>query len=288
MTARATSKRKYTKRTPKMPPAAAGPAFNTADEPISAMDEPNPGLEDAAEAAAPDPLASLLADPRLAAMLDKLVAERAAQMLAPATAAPSLDGSAFAELAKTLGHMIEVNAQQQPGYIKPLPAEEVDRRLAGRIEMEALLRDYETRGLAPLWSVGRGGFFECANVQEFKQDDRIRTYLPPTEDMIPENEFAANVHRAMMQHLGAKTPDIGDLVAQRQRESRLPPIVTGALQPARGPGLVEVVGKAPPAPRRRVMGTIQEERINVDMADRVRNAGGAAGAPVGPSFAEAG
>ena len=238
------------------------------------------GVEDEAEAA-PDPLAALLADPRMAALLDAAVAARIAQMGA-VTPAAGLDASAFADLASTLKHMVEINAIQQPGYMKPLPAEEVDRRTAGKVEMFALLKHYREIGLAPAWIVGEEGFFECNNAEEFKPGAKIRMFMPPPEDFIPDNEAAAKVMAAQMQWLGGPTPDIGETVeaAERAAIAKQGPIVTGSMQPMRARGAVELVEDAPlkaPPSRKRVMGTITPERRDVSVAERL-------GAPQGPTY----
>ena len=238
-----------------------------------------------ADEAGPDQLEALLADPRMAALLDAAVAQRMAQMgVAGSANGGSLDNGALVAFTETIRHLINTNAEQQPGYIKPLPAEEVDRRTAGRVEMFALLKRYEEMGLAPAWIVGEGGFFECANAQEFKHLDKIRMYLPAPEDFMPDNEPAAKVHAAMMQWLGGRTPHISETVAEFEQSRKVHaqgPIITGAMQPSRAPSAVELVEPAPVTPvpsRKRVMGTITPERHDISMADRA--SGGLAQGPV--------
>ena len=276
------ARRKYTRRTPKasMPQAADATVALTDEElGIGIEDEP---------ARIPDPLEALLADPRMSKLLDAAVAARIAQMGMGATPQPAsagLDNGALVAFTETIRHLIDTNAQQQPGYIKPLPAEEVDRRAAGRIEMFALLKRYEQMGLAPAWIVGDGGFFECNNAQQFKPGAKIRMYLPPPEDFLPDNEPAAEVHRAQLQWLGGRTPHISETVADFESSRAAAahgPLVTGAMQPARPAGPVELVEDAPlkPAPsRKRVMGTIAPERRDVSLADRA-----AGGLAQGPTF----
>lgn len=267
------TQRKPVRRTPKTQTAPSGPEFPT-DEDLGI------GVDD--DTAEPDALGALLNDPRMAKLLDAAVAQRMAQLGGQSDPAPQSE--AFGAFTQTLKHLIDSNAMQQPGYIKPLPADEIDRRLAGKVEMEALLQDYEKRGFAPLWTVGEGGFFECTNALEFPPGSRIRTYLPPAEDFIPENEPAHAVHAAMMQWLGGRTPGIGEQVeAAMKAANNQAPLVTGTLQADRGPGPVELV-EAPspsgPPNRRRAMGTITPERREVSLADRV-------GTPIGPAFADA-
>lgn len=271
------TKRKYVRRTPKpMPTTAASLSETPTDAELGIGEE-----DDVSDA---DQLSELLANPLLAKLIDAAVAQRLGQMQAPAGV--SLDASAFADLAATLKHMVQVNAVQQPGYIKPLPVEEVDRRAAAHVEMWALIKRYEEMALAPAYVVGEGGFFECSNALEFREGDKIRTFLPPAEDFIPDNEPAAKIHAAFMRSIGGSTPEIGEQVRQAQINAKLPPLVTGVAETAAKRGPVELVERpdAPTMaarPRRRSMGSIVPERREVSMAESL------GGAPVGPAFAEA-
>ena len=257
------------------------------------------GEDDAEESAADagdGSFEALLNDPRMAKLLDAAVAARMAQMGVGANGG-SMSSDTLTAFTETIRHLIDTQAEQRPGYIKPLPAAEVDRRAAGFVEMNALLRDYQAkddeltrRGLtpihAPLWTVGEGGFFECTHAQEFEPGARIRTYLPPPEDFIPENESASKVQAAVFQWLGDRTPHIGDQLEAAQRAAKaLPPLVMSGPDAAPPRGLVELVD--PPKTtantrRRRAMGTIVPEGREISLAER------AAGGPVGPSFQNVG
>jgi hypothetical protein len=108
---------------------------------------------------------------------------------------------------------------------------------------------------------------------------QLRTYLPPVEDFIPENEAAINVMDAHRRWLGVATPHIGEQVEAFMREQKnAPPLVSSAATPMGGPSKVEIVKPPPEAgPRtRRVMGTITPERHNIGLAER-------AAGPVGPT-----
>lgn len=231
-------------------------------------------------------LAALLANPALAKLIDEAVAARVAQLAGPAVIAASPQTDAFTAAIEMMKHMIDAQSEQLPGYIKPLPAEELDRRASGRVEMFALLEDYERRGMAPLWTVGESGFVECTNMQEFNEGEQIRTYLPPVEDFIPENEAAEKVHAAMMRWLGGATPEIGEQVKQAHLNSKLPPLITGSMEPDRRASPVERVqsttGAAPvkAGAKRRTMGTIVPERRDVTPGAR-------SGEATGPAFTEA-
>lgn len=237
------------------------------------------GVED--EAPAPvDQMSALLADPRMAAMLDQLVAQRVAQMTVAASA-PSESG-AMAELAKTLGRMIELQAIQQPGYQKPLSAEEMESRLAGKVQMDSLMAHYRNIGLTPKYTVGDGGFFECTNAIEIAPGSEVRTFLPPPEDFIAENEPAIEIMAAQRKWLGVATAHIGDQVEAAMKAAKGPMFIDNVPTAAAKPGLVEIT-KQPPekaSKTRRSMGSIVREPVEITMAER-------AAGPQGPVFADA-
>lgn len=218
-------------------------------------------------------LSAMMADPKFATIIDAAVQARLASMGGGAPAAPMSRSEDFAAFTETLKHILSVQAMQQPGYIKPLPAEEIDRRAAGYVEMCALLKQYEAAGVAPEYVVGEGGFFECMNAIQFLPGQRIRTYLPPPESFQPQNKQAEAVMAAMFQWIGGATPGIGELVEAAQRDSKVP-LVTGAMQPVNRPSRVELVDNIRvDVSRKRVAGSIVPERRGVG-----------AGEPTGPIF----
>jgi hypothetical protein len=238
------------------------------------------GKEDAAPSGAAD-LAALLQNPLLKQLVDAAVAERMSQLAAPQL--PN-DSSAFSDLAASLKHMVEINHMQQPGYIKPLAVDEIDRRAQGAVDMWALLKQFEAEGRAPLYTVGENGFFECSEAQEFGDGEQLRTFLPPPVDFTPENDEAEAVHEAMMRWIGGENPDIGQRLRDAQLDAKLPPLVGGTPKANIGNSPVIRVQRAPemsrPArPSRRTMGTVVPE-------PRGRSVPGAApeAAPQGPTF----
>jgi hypothetical protein len=161
--------------------------------------------------------------------------------------------------------MIEVSQAQQPGYIKPLPAHEVDRRSNAYVEMKALLKRYEQEGNAPLYTLGEGGMFECTNAVEYRPFSKIRTFLPPPEDAIPENEAAKRVHEQMIIWIGGHTPDIGDQIEKAMREAHQAPLVSSSIAPTAPRGPITLVEDAPTPDKasmrpRRQAGTLVTER----------------------------
>jgi hypothetical protein len=248
------------------------------------------GEEDAGSAG--DALAALMANPALAALIDQAVSARLAQMAAPQPAAP-ITGEAFGNLAEALKRMIENQQMQQAGYIKPLPLEEVERRASGKVEMDALLRKYEADGTPPLYAVGELGFFECTNAIELTEGQQLRTYLYPCEDFEPRNEEARKVHAAMMQWIGGPSPEIGERVKQAHLDAKQAPLIGSEpaplVDPRRGGGLIEVVDAAPEAAerksaRRRGMGTIVQEPVDVSLTGRAPGAAQTLGGPPAGPF----
>lgn len=235
------------------------------------------GIGEEGDAPATDPLASLLNNPAIAALIDQAVAARLGAMGAPVQGA---DGRAadLAAITKAFSHMIEVQAMQQPGYIKPLAAEVIERRTAGYVEMTSLLRGAEADGNVPEWIVGDSGFFECTNAIEFAPGMTIRTFLPPVEDFVPNNRIAHEVHAAMLQWIGGHTPGIGEQVEAAMRAAnKSAPFVTGNLMRDKPQTVQLVETPVVPQKRKRVAGTVVPERHDISLAER-------AAGPQGPVF----
>lgn len=225
-------------------------------------------------------LAALLADPSMQKLIDAAVASRLAQMGAPVAVAPDSQTDQMRAFTASLAHLIEVQSMQQAGYIKPLAAEEIDRRASAYVEMKALLADLEVKGNAPEYIVGESGFFECTNAIEFQSGQTIRTYLYPVEDFVPRNRAAEQVHELMIVWIGGHTPGIGEQVEAAMRAAnQSAPLVTGTLTPDRTrSGRVELVDTPnQPQKRKRVAGTVVAERHDVSLAER-------AAGPQGPVF----
>lgn len=246
------------------------------------------GIGEPVQATEADWLEMLAANKDIKHLIDAAVNQRLAQMgmaagMGAAVGAAPASNQAFEAFTATVRHLIDSQAMQQPGYIKPLPAHELDHRLGGKIEMEALLLKYEAAGTAPLWTVGENGFFECTNALEFAEGDKIRTFLPPAEDFIPENEQARKVHAAMMTWLGGRTPGIGEQVEAAMIAAKQPPLISSVMQAPRQTGPVELVERPSvvepniASRKRRSMGTVVPERREVSMAERMSG-------PSGPVF----
>lgn len=212
------------------------------------------------EDAAPDALAALMKDPKFAKLIDAAVQARMAQ-ITPNSSAPSMQTDEFKQFIAQMGRMIEVQAIQQPGYIKPLSAEEMNSRIEGRAEMLALLGKFRTENRPPRYLLG-SQFFESANAILYDEGQEIRTFLEPAETFQPLNDEAAQVYGAMLQWLGGHTAEIGDQVAAAMAaaKGKDAPLVTGTLTDSRHDLPVEVMAGAARNMRpNRVTGTITPE-----------------------------
>jgi hypothetical protein len=222
---------------------------------------------------------ALLSHPQFKALLESAVSARLEQMhVQPAPAANH--NPEFAAFIEKLERIVQVTQVQQPGYIKPLTAEEVDRRAKGRDEMFGLIEYYRAKNTAPHYLLGENWY---ANAILFEAGTEVRTFLPPAESMRPMNEPAAKIMAAMTVWLGGPTPDIGDLLAQAIIESKAEhaPMV-GATESVK-PMDVEVVTpvKRDVAPKR-ILGSIVPEQHGTSMPRQP----GVTVQPVGPVFVE--
>ena len=242
-----------------------------------------------------DPVAALMANPvvagRLQAMIDQAVTQRLASQ-------PQGEG-AMSALAASFEKMLQIQAMQMPGYFKPLPSDEVERRLAGRIEMFSLLEEYRKNETPPGYFVGPNGFY--AGAYKYEEGEAILTYLPPPEDFDPNYAIHGNAEAglrarrvldAQIKWLGGKTPHISHQVAEAERFSHQGIPLVGDDRTVMPAGPVEVVADARRARRTGPAfpdhGEISQERpasmkpLPGD-GGRVRQP---ASVPAGPAFVE--
>lgn len=219
-------------------------------------------------------LTALLRHPTVAALIEDAVAAR----LAAATPASVADGHVKA-IADAVERLALVHAAQQPGYQKPIPQAELERRAAGYVEMTALIEDCRSRAAQgqrsamPLYTLLDDLY---AGDILFVAGEQIRTLIPPNEQMQPENEAAERVFAAMLQWIGGKQPDIGERLAEEMAGRKNAIFGTpGTMQTAP----VELVERAPGDTRRQVgasrtLGTVVPEpkRSTETTPPSVRNA----------------
>lgn len=175
----------------------------TSENLIQSDEELGIGVDDEATAPTTDPMAALLANPEFKKIFDAAVAFKAAQT------AP-MAGKSDPAFLKAIERLLEIQSMQQPGYIKPLSADEIERRADGQATMFRLLARFEQEGTPPLWLL-QDLWYVDDNLVEAGQ--KIETYRAPSESMMPLNDEALAVHNAMMQWLGTPTSSF-----EKQRE----------------------------------------------------------------------
>ncbi len=253
-------------------------AETPSDEELGIQDEEG----DTADASAV--LADIMKNPALAALIDKAVNARLAQMSATPVqsmaSAPTGEGTA---VVKAIERLLEIQANQMPGYIKPLSADEVESRATATIEMKALIERARARGDAPHYTTGPQGLFDSTSVILYEPGSEIRTYLQPVEDFIPMNESARQIHAAFIRSLGGLSPDIGARVAEAMLASkeREVPLVGAPAQGVQGSGveLVQAAKRHDVSPKR-VAGTMVPETRGTSMPVQP----GVTQQPTGPVF----
>lgn len=224
---------------------------------------------------------TLLANPAFAALLDAAVSAKMQAMGVSAPAPDKRDSDVALEaFMSRFDHMLEVQAEQRPGYIKPLSAHEIDRRRAGQAEMRQLLIDFKARGVWPHYYLTESFHGPSPNGPVlYEPGQEIKTHLPPAEGFRPLNEPAAQVYAAYKKQVG-EVATIEDLIAQALVDARggerVPEV---ANEPERAPSDVMLVD----APKRdvgttRVLGTLVPERLG----SRVPGLAHAGATPSGP------
>lgn len=213
----------------------------------------------------------LLNDPKFLAAL----AEKMQSVQVPAAS----QSSELAGVLKTMERMIEVQAIQQPGYSKPIPAEEMDRREEGRQKMFALLDRFRDKRSPPHYVLGENW---PANDILYEAGQEVRTFLPPAEHFQPQNHEAHQVMAAMYQWLGGPTPDIGETVEafERWRKGTDSVPLVGAAEVLK-PSDVEVVSTAKrDVQPKRILGNVVAETRGTSMPRQP----GVVAPPTGPVF----
>ncbi len=170
--------------------------------------------EDATVAAAPSDIASLLADPRFAAMIDTIVAQRVASM----GAAPAQQGGMSPEFVAFLNRMeaaLGARDEQRQGYAKPLTPDEIKSRKEGNLEMLALIDEVKRDGVWPEYLIGDGGFHgpSPAGPILYPAGRTIHWRGPPAENFKPLNESAMKIYAAQKKWIG-ETVSVDQLLAQ--------------------------------------------------------------------------
>lgn len=232
-------------------------------------------------------LDTLMANPKLAAMIEAAVAKRLQDAGVSRPALPqSGSEAAFDAFLSKFDHMLEVQAEQRPGYIKPLSADEIDSRRKGRVDMFALLRDYKLRNVWPQYLLGdeANPFYGPSPNGDILYDagQEIYTRLPPAEGFKPMNDEAVAVCEAYRRWVGDPIP-VEELIAQAAATARggsPSPEIAAVDVRTPDPEVRLVEGKTRDVSPKRVLGTTAPELRGRPMPKQP----GIAGQPVGPTF----
>jgi hypothetical protein len=202
------------------------------------------------DAAPDDPVAALMDNPALARLLDAAVERRLAQLGQPALVAAGTDPG-LAQMVASLERLVGLSASQQPGYSRPLPAAEIDRRQAGWEAMQEALDECKAVNRYPKYRLVSESLF--AGEIEYKPGHEIETLLIPNEFMVPQNDEARRVHSAFMQWIGGPQKSIGERVfeAEAERHNRPIPEVGPVFRPAGLPDASPIRVTADPPEERR-------------------------------------
>jgi hypothetical protein len=228
---------------------------------------------------------ALLNHPDLAKVIDAMVNQRLAA-LAPQTARSGEERAFDAFLAK-FDHMLEVQAEQRPGYIKPLSADEIDARRQGREDMFTLLREYKAANVWPeyLLSDEANPYYGPSPNGDilYEAGQKIASRRPPGEGWVALNEPAMKIYEAYRRWVGDVIP-IDDLIAQAAAIARGDSSVATAEMPAQAriedPDVRLISSDKVEVGPKRVMGTLAPELRGKTMPRQP----GVAPEPAGPVF----
>lgn len=272
-------------RQPVLPPDPdmAAPAFTPQE-----LSDADLGIGEDAQGGALD-LQSLVDNPALAQLIEGIVEQRLRQAGAPIPA-PTGSEAAFNAFLSKFDHMLEVQAEQRPGYIKPLSADEVDARNKGRADMLALLRQYKAEDVWPHYLIvgdGPGATFYGPSPNGpilYEAGQEIKTRLAPSELFQPLNEPAARVMQAYRRWVG-EVVSVEDLIAEAAATARGAPNAPQIELEAKTlePEVVLVDAPKRDVTPKRTMGTIIPELRGKSMPRQP----GVAAEPVGPIFVDA-
>lgn len=203
----------------------AGDDYRPSDEDLG-VGASDPVLDAAETRKHADELAAVMARPEVQAAVDALVARRVAELAG--NAAPPADTAGVATVAQAIGEAIAREiaranmavAAQQPGYVKPVPPEEMEARAAAYIEMNALIKQALDGQSHPQYLL----------TEDFHADDRLwakgDTIVwrgAPNTEMEPQNAAAQAIFEQMLRWIGGGTVHIADQVAEAVRGFGKPP-----------------------------------------------------------------
>ena len=245
------------------------------------------GEDDEAQAASLD---ALMNNPQFDKLLEAAVSAKLKAMGHEAAPAAPLSGSerAFDAFLSKFDHMLNLQAEQQPGYKKPLSASEMDARAEGKRDMFALLHKCKTENLWPHYLLNDESNPFYGNSPNgpilYLAGQEIKMRGPPSESFKPLNDVAMQIVEAYRRWVGDPV-SIEELTAQAVADARgasqVPEIDVAARAMESDVQLVD-------APLRdvspkRVLGTIAPEARGRSMPGQP----GIVAQPSGPTFVDA-
>lgn len=214
----------------------AGSEFDNPEEAPTDNDlgiaEPDPEAEAAlaAHEAAKrhaDAMATILTSPAFAAAVDAAVEARLKAMGATLGSVPAGGNDLTAlidKLAQAIDRSSNSAASQQPGYVKPLSADEIERRAEAFVEMQAILKEGREKfrqgesGLTCRPTYLLKDYLHAADRLWFAGDTIFWDDIPNTE-MEPQNDIAKRVYAAFERWLGGgQQPSLIDQVIAARNE----------------------------------------------------------------------
>jgi len=153
--------------------------------------------------------------PQIEALVEAAVRKRLAELGA---APPDPNNATMMALVTAIERSTSVHAAQLPGYHKPLPADEIDRRAQGFVDMQALIDKARRDGDELRYRLVGQPLF--AGEIEYRPGSEIVTFLYPNEHMQPLTKAATAVHRAFMQWIGGPQQGIAERVYEAEIERR--------------------------------------------------------------------
>lgn len=267
--------------------AAVAKPGKTMSDAAAAQSDEDLGIGDDAPAIGGVDITALMANPDFAKLIDAMVEQRM-QAAGVAPASPKSDQEmSYAAFLDSFKHLIDVQSEQRPGYIKPLSADEIDSRARGQQEMFALLAKFRAEDVWPeylLTDEANPYYGPSPNGDVlYEAGQKIGSRRPPAEDWKPLNDAAIQVYAAYKRWVGDVIP-VEDLIAQAAAVARGDNAAIAAETPTRAhvdnPD-VRLINepKVDVAPKR-TLGTLTPELRGKSMPRQP----GVMAQPVGPAF----
>lgn len=198
-------------------------------------------------------LADLLRRPDIAAAVETLVAERVRQQVGAAPQPAASMADLVALLVTALDRHAAVHGEQQPGHLRPLPAEEVEARGNARQEMGRLMAQAIAEQSRPIYLLHED-FYAVDTL--WARGDQIVWYGVPNTEMEPQNGPATDIFAALLRSIGGM-PEYGSNHAEDR------PATPSVMEVYRNPNYLRLTERIETPRRdigpRRITGTVVPE-----------------------------